>query len=319
MKPFISLCLALLIIPSLAIADQTIGFPKAKPVVDVTFPASWELSFKEGALYAHPRDDASCFIALDTMQATSADPQAAIDEAKQEINDLFKNATIKEPTSNDEGGLNILLVNAEGEDEDGHATIHFALIGKIGEKQIQIMKWIAPTKTFEKYAEAGANIINSIAIHRAAAKLQTYHFPDKQNASFSMSFPADWNVERSNDGAFIEAPDKQFTTTVIAIDVEHIMDATDSIGKSIHERYKSCIWNEGGKPRTHVEEDTGMTLTTNTGVGTAEDGTTHRVGLYQFAKKGSNKFYVISTWAPETAFAKHYEEIESMLSSVQHN
>ena len=133
-----------------------------------------------------------------------------------------------------------------------------------------------------------------------------------------MDVPADWTIDADDKGAFVSSADKKFTATIIAIDMEHIMDATNSIGKDVTARYQSVNWNEGGKPATKVDEATGMTLTSNEGVGVGKDGSTHKLGLFQFAKKGSDKFYVVTTWAPENAVADNAEGILMMLSSINH-
>lgn len=308
----------LLLTPALK-ADQEVSYPKDGPIIDLAFPDDWKVKPKDGVLYAHPEDDAGFFITLAPLEATSEDPSAAVKEVKDEIEDLFKNVTYKEPQTTEAGDIDIMLINAKGEDEDGVANINIWMIAKKGEETLLAMKCISSPEAFEKHAEVGGKIINSISSHGApAVELQTFSYPDKQNPTFTAEVPADWKVEADDKGKFITSADKQFTATIIAIDTEHIMDATNSIGQGVTARYESVVWNEGGKPTIKKDDETGMTLTSNSGIATGADGSSHRLGLYQFAKIGSDKFYVVSTWAAEKAFEANAEAISAMLSSIQH-
>lgn len=325
MKTSKLLILAGLFLTSALMADQTVSFPGDKPVIDISFPSGWELKPKSGSLYAHPEGDSGYFMSLSELEATSADPTAAVEEVKEGIAELFKNVKYQEPQTTEAGDLDIMLLNAKGEDDDGVANINVWMIAKKGEETLLVLKCVSSQAAFEKYAEIGGEIINSITSHDAGgsatnsgAAKQTYAYPDKENPTFVMDVPADWTIEADDKGAFVSAADKKFTATIIAIDMEHIMEATDSIGKDVTARYQSVNWNEGGKPTTKIDEATGMTVTSNEGIGVGKDGSTHKLGLFQFAKKGSDKFYVVTTWAPENAVADNAEGILMMLSSINH-
>jgi hypothetical protein len=319
MKTSFLLALTSLLFSAALKADQTVSFPESSPIIDITFPSSWELKPKSEALYAHPEGDSSYFMSLTALESTSADPQAALAEVKEGIAELFKNVQYQEPQTAKAGDIDIMLINAKGEDADGVANINVWMMAKKGEETRLVLKCVSSQAAFEKYAETGGEIINSITSHASGgAAKQTYSYPNEANPTFVMDVPADWKVEADETGAFVESADKLFTATIIAIDTKHIMDATDSIGKDVTARYQSVNWNEGGKPATKVDEATGMTLTSNEGIGIGKDGSTHKLGLFQFAKIGSDKFYVVSTWAPEKAVAANAEGILMMLSSINH-
>jgi hypothetical protein len=63
--------------------------------------------------------------------------------------------------------------------------------------------------------------------------LQTFSFPNKDNPAFSMKLPANWTIEKDEVGCYIVSLDKQFTCSVIAMNMEHIGDAMESISKKV--------------------------------------------------------------------------------------
>ncbi|MDZ4290039.1 MAG: hypothetical protein U0984_18885 [Prosthecobacter sp.] len=318
MKTCLLLCLTSLLFTAAARADQAVSFPHDKPIIDLAFPDDWKLKPGDGALFAHPEDDAGFFMALSALEATSADPKAAVAEVKEDIEALYKNVKYQEPETTEAGDIDIMLINAKGKDEDGVANINVWMIAKKGEETLLVLKCISSQEAFEKHAEVGGKIIGSIVSHgKKAAAVQHYSYPNKESSKFSVDFPADWKVEADEKGAFVVSADKMFTVTILAIDTEHIMDATESIGKSVTARYASVVWNGGGKPTTKMDDATGMTLTANEGIAKGTDGSSHKLGLYQFAKVGSDKFFVLNTWAPEKAVEANAEGILMMLSSIK--
>jgi hypothetical protein len=50
MKTSKLLILAGLFLTSALMADQTVSYPEAKPIIDISFPSSWELKPKSGSL-----------------------------------------------------------------------------------------------------------------------------------------------------------------------------------------------------------------------------------------------------------------------------
>lgn len=64
--------------------------------------------------------------------------------------------------------------------------------------------------------------------------------------------------------------------------------------------------------------DTGFTLTSNHGEAVHADGTRHVLGLFQYAKIGSKKFYVVNTWALEKTLPDNAAAIDAMMESIRH-
>ena len=317
MKPRLLLCLATLIGTPFSLAGQEASFPAENPLIDLVYPDGWKMETKDDVLYAHPEEDAGFFITLAESAADTA--EGAAKEVKEEIEDLFENVKYEEPQTAEAGELHLMIINAKGEDEDGKANINICMIAKENGESFLVLKCVSSQEAFEEHGELGINVINSITQHGAEkAALQTYSYPNEENPTFAIDFPADWKVTPDETGAFIESANKQFTATILAIDTEHIMEATDSIGQDVTKRFESVVWNEGGKPKTEMDEDTGFTLTSNHGEAVHADGTRHVLGLFQYAKIGSKKFYVVNTWALEKTLPDNAAAIDAMMESIRH-
>jgi hypothetical protein len=311
------LCLAALVCAPFSLAGQKVSFPEADPVIDLVYPDGWKMETKDEILYAHPEDDAGFFITLAESEAET--PEDAAKELKEEVEDLFDNVKYEEPQTAEAGELHLMIINAKGEDEDGKANINICMIAKEGAERFLVLKCVSSQEAFEEHGDLGVDVINSITAHGAeAADLQTYSYPNDENPTFSVDLPADWKVAPDETGAFIESANKQFTATVLAIDTEHIMDAMNSIGQDVTKRFESVVWNEGGKPKTEVDEETGFTITSNLGEAVHADGSRHFLGLFQYAKAGSKKFYVVNTWALEKTLPDNAAAIDAMMASIRH-
>jgi hypothetical protein len=94
------------------------------------------------------------------------------------------------------------------------------------------MQIIPSEQGFKQHSEAGYSVLRSIRPH-SSGKLQTFSFPNKDNPAFSMKLPANWTIEKDEVGCYIVSLDKQFTCSVIAMNMEHIGDAMESISKKV--------------------------------------------------------------------------------------
>jgi hypothetical protein len=301
-----------------AASAHAYSYPEGKPLIDLTIPADWQAKFKSGALFTNPKDDSSYFISITPMKTSSADPAAAVKEAKDQTEELFKNVKYQETQKTEGGGVEILLINAKGEDQEGKANINLWIVGQEGQDTLLLVKCISSQEAFEKHGEAGLELIRSIKAHGKGGSVQTYSYPDKKKPSFVMELPSDWNLEADANGAFVVSADKLFTLNIIPIDVEHINEAMVSIMKKVSAKYESVVWNDGGDPKVNIDEATGNTLVANEGVGKGK-GVEHKLSVYQFAKKGSDKFFVISAWAPMKEADTNGEAALKMLSSIKLN
>jgi len=146
-----------------------------------------------------------------------------------------------------------------------------------------------------------------------SAGMQTYAYPSEDAADFTMDVPSDWAIESDDKGAWIVSADKQFTTSVVVVDTGDIEDAVNSMKDQVGKRYSEVEWAE---PTSHTNPKNGVVLEGNDGL--AEDkGVKFKVGVYVFSKDGSDKAYILNTWAPEATLMNNGAGIMSMLSTAE--
>ncbi len=162
MKKPLLLLLATLLCAPLNRAAETVDYPEKDALISVTVPDGWETKYKNGRLYANPPDDDSYFVELEEMQATPDDGEAAIKEAKESIEASFKNVKYEEIQQTGGNGLGLAIMNAKGEDKDGKANLNAVLIVQPKAKKVILMLCISSQKGFEKYGEAGLEIIQGL-------------------------------------------------------------------------------------------------------------------------------------------------------------
>jgi hypothetical protein len=297
-------------------AEQPVSFPKKEPLIDLSFPDDWELKPKEGVLYAHPAEDASYFMSLAPLEATNADLPAAAAEVKQGVEDLFKNVKYEEPEMTEVGALNIMLINAKGQDEDGKANINLWMIARKDAPTVLLLKCVSSPKAFAKYGEQGLHILKTIAPHGEEAETQTFNYPAEGTPEFSIDFPAEWKMEPNDEGAYVESDDKLIGMNVLMIDTADVDVAMETMKKKIGGAYNSIEWNEGGKPETNKDEALGLTATFENAI--AMDGEVkYSVNFVQYVRKGSDKFLLLFSQQPLKALEKHGDAMAAIIRSIK--
>jgi hypothetical protein len=314
-KPILS-CLASLLFVSISTAQQSVSYPEDKPIIDITFPEDWEVKPKKGVLYAHPADDASFFMSLAPLEATSADTAAGAAEVKEEIEDLFKNVVYQEPEVTEIGDLNVLLINAKGEDEDGKANINLWMITKKDDPTLLLLKCISSQEAFEKHGETGLAVIKTIAAHVAESTTQNFSFPSKENPEYSIDFPADWKMENNDEGTYVESPDKLIAMNVLFIDVADVEVARESMKKKVGDKYGSIEWNQGGEPEVNKDEALGLTAIFDNAVAVDSE-VKYSVNFVQYVRKGSDKFLLLLSQQPLKALDTHGEAMSEIIKSIK--
>jgi len=327
MKAFSIFCLSALVFASTAMAQQVASYPEQRPVIDLSFPDDWTLTTKSGVLYAHPSEDKGFFITLGSLSPRSADQRVALNEIKDDIEGLFRDVEYQKPETVEAGDLTINLINAKGTDEAGKANINIWLIYRDGEDATLALQCISSQQAFEKYADVAGEIINSILPHgeesnapanEAETSVQTYSYPDAENPILTMDLPADWTVATQAQGFQVHSADKLFVATVTPLSTDLIMDAMDTIGQMLTKTFETCVWNGGGKPKTSLDEKTGYSLTENTGVGVRPDRAEFLLRLNQYARVGSDVFFIMSTQVRADAEEANADGTEMMLSSIRY-
>ena len=327
MKSLSLICLSACILASVAPAQQAASYPEEQPIIDLRFPDDWTLKTKEGVLYAHPSADKGFFMSLRPLKTPGATGKAAIKEAKNDIEDLFQDVEYQKPETKQVGDLNFTLINAKGRDQDGQAVINIWLIDRDGGEAPLLLKCVSSPQAFEDHAEVGRDIINSISPHvrksekvtsRAKSDVQTYNYPDEANPTFTMDLPADWTVSNLEGGFRVYSADKKFVATITPLKMDTIMDGMNTIGQMLTKNFETCVWNNGGKCKASLDEKTGYSLTENTGVAENKDGKKFLLRLNQYARQGSDTFFVLSTLVHADAEEANADGIDMMLSSIKH-
>ena len=312
MKNTLLLCLTALAVTPLVNADQTASYPKTEPLIDLTFPDGWELK-QEEALFAHPKDDQSFIVSVAPLQVANDQVAEAVAEVKKLIEENFEGVTYEELQKIEGEGVASLLLQAKGKDSDGKANIFNLIINQPKGESLLLLQMIASPEGFEKYAEAGKQLMLSVKAH---AGVQTFAYPNKKEPLFTVDFPADWKLETTGEGAYVESPDKLIPFNVIMIDSADVGVALESMKKKIGGAYDSIVWNEGKEAQ--VLNDDGLGLTATFDNGQAMDGKDpYVVNFVQYVKKGGDKFMLMFAQYPKAALAKHADNLEAVIKSIK--
>lgn len=162
MKSTFLLCLALLGMTSLALADKTVKYPKTDSMLSLTLPDGWESKFKGDALFANPEDDDSLFIEVTPLEATKKEGAKAIAEIKKSIEADFKNVKYDPINEGGSNGLGLYVLNAEGEDDDGKAFLNAIMISNPDNDQLFLLLCIASPEGMKEHGAGFKSIIDSI-------------------------------------------------------------------------------------------------------------------------------------------------------------
>lgn len=325
MKTTLLLSLAALIYPSLALAEQTLNYPKKNPLVTFSAPDDWKAQMKNGSLFVVSPDGGDVIVEVMTMEAAIDDDAAAVKEARGTVNQDFKNLKLTKTEPAEANGLVVRLLGGEGEDDTGPAHINMALIKHPDASNQILFSLIASKDKAAEYGEACGAMLNSISAAAAAkpaakapavGKVQTFGYPDKSSPEFAVDFPADWKMEPNDEGVYVESPDKLIAMNVLMIDVSDVGVALDSMKKKIGGTYKSIVWNEGGEAEINKDEALGLTATFDNAVAMDED-VKYSVNFVQYVRKGSSKFLLLFSQQPLKALEKHGDALTNIIRSIK--
>ena len=316
----------LVVCASIAQADQTLNYPEKNPLVSFSVPDDWKPKVSNGSLFVVSPDGGEVIVEVMVMEASIKDDAAAVKEAKGTGEQDFKNLKFTKSDPMENNGLTATLLGGEGKDKSGEAHINMVLIKHPQAANQILFSLIASKDSAAKHGAACGAVMGSIhavggdkpkAKALAAGEPVTYAYPSKAKPSFTMEVPADWALEADEKGGYITSADKKFTLNIIPIDIEHIDAAMEDITKKLSAKYDEVVWNEGGDPKVHIDEATGNTLISSEGVGKG-GGYDHKLGVYQFAKKGADKFFILSAWSPlKLADGPNGEAAKKKLMSVK--
>lgn len=326
MKASLTLCLAVLFAAISLKADQTLGYPKKSPLVSFTAPDDWTTKVTGGSLFVVSPDGGDVIVEVMSMEAAVDDDAAAIKEAKSTVDQYFKNLKLTKSDPTETNGLVVTLLGGEGEDDSGPAHINMALIKHPGAKSQILFSLIASKENAAKHGDACGAMMNSIAAAAGkpqaaatgAGKVQTFSYPDEAKPDFTVDFPADWKLKKTDEGVYVESPDKMVATNVIMVDKAEVADAEKALQKNVGERFKEVVWNGGKEPEVNKDEALGLTATFQNAQASNGEGTERfGVNLLSYVRKSGDKSLILLSQFPLRALDKHADAMEAMGRSIK--
>jgi hypothetical protein len=327
MKSSTLLCFALtLISASLTHAEQTLGYPEEKPLITFDVPDDWEVKSQTqgGSLFVVSPDGGDVILEVMTMEAGLDDDEAAFAEAKGTVEEDFKNLELTPSDVVEAKGLMMRLVGGGGEDKSGEAHINMVLIKHPAAETQILFSIIASKENAAKHGAACGAMMESIAAVKAkpkamaGGKLQSFAYPDKDKPDFMVDYPADWVTKTTDEGAYVESPDKLVSLNLLMVPKDEVEIAQEALKKSIGERFKEIVWNEGNDPEVNKDADLGLTATFNNAQASDGDGTEkYSVNLISYVRKSGDKSLILLIQKPLRALEKHADAMESIIKSVK--
>jgi len=307
-----------------AAGGQSIGYPAKSPLLTFNVPEDWTAKTKGSSLFVLSPDGGEVIVEVMDLKAGADNDAAAIKEAEATVDQDFKKLNFTAGQSVKSNGLQIGTLTSKGVDKHGEALINFMLIKHPAVTHQILVSVISSKKGSEKYQDAMFGILTSLAATgkpvAAAApsgkNVQTFSYPSKAKPDFTIDFPADWKMETTAEGAYVESPDKLIPFNVIMIDASNVGVALESMKKKIGSAYSKIVWNEGKAPQVLKDADLGLTATFENGQ--AMDGKDpYVVNFVQYVKKGGGKFLLMFAQYPKAALARHADNLEAVIKSIK--
>lgn len=289
MKTSLFFCLAKMVMVSAAPAAQVAAYPKAEPLLDLTFPDGWEIQNDGDGLLANPKDDGSFTVLAMPLKSTNEQVQQAVTEAKEILAEDFKNLEYEELRKIEGEGVVTLLLQARGEDSEGKVNLGCLIINQPEAKSLIMVQLISSPEGFDKHGDAGLALIKSVKAH---SSFQTFAYPDKMKPLFTVDFPAAWPLEKTELGCYVHSPDNFVAMNVILFDASETDKALEKLKADFGSKHEEILWNEGKDAEVNKEEALKLTVTFENGVAQTE-GKKYSVNLVQYACEGFDKVFVL--------------------------
>jgi len=326
MKSPLLFALTLASFVSVVQAEQSLVYPEKNPLVAFSVPDDWKTQVKHGSLFVVSPDGGDVIIEVSTLAAASDDDEAAVKEAKSTVED-FKNLKLTESEPAKANGLIVTLIGGEGEDDSGRAHLNLALLKHPDAENPILFSLIASKENAEKYGAACGAIVDSLSAAGSAAPaeaaaasddVQTFSYPDAKKPDFAIDFPAAWKVKDTDEGVYVESPDKLVAMNVIMVDKADLADAEETLKKKVGERFKEIVWNKGGDPEVNKDEALGLVAVFQHAAASDGEGTEkYSVNLVSYDRKSGDKSLILLVQNPLRAMDKHAEAMEAVVKSIK--
>jgi len=312
MKIAFVLCAALLL-SSITRAEQVAAYPAAKPLVDFTFPEGWEIQNEGDGLLAHPKGDDSFLVLVMPLESTNEEVDKAITETKELLAENYKELEFEGPQKVEGDGVASLMLQAKGVDDEGKVNLACLIINQPDAKSLILAQLISSPEGFDKHGDAGLALIKSVKAHASA---QTFAYPAGGKPLFMVDFPADWPLEKSDQGCYVVSPDKFVAMNVLLIDAGEVGKALASLKADVGGKFGEIVWNEGKDPEVNKDEALKLTATFENGVA-QDEGKKYAVNLVQYVVEGADKFLVLICQHPLPAPDEMLDAKTAVLKSIK--
>lgn len=143
-------------------AEKIVVYPERSPWLAVALPTNWQLIPAQGTLLASPsEDDESVTVEIVELAAAVGELDAALKETEGTLSD-YRNMKFAKPQKVQQGGLDAIVVNAEGEDEDGKAFLRLVLLSKPEARSYVLLTVAAQQAGVDKHGRAISAMLQSI-------------------------------------------------------------------------------------------------------------------------------------------------------------
>jgi len=313
MKTSLILCLATMVMAYTAPAAQVAAYPKAKPLLDLTFPDGWEIQNEGEGLLASPKDDDSFTVLAMPLKSTNEQVQQAVVEAKEILAEDFKNLEYEELRKIEGEGVVTLLLQAKGADDEGKVNLACLIINQPAAESLILVQLISSPEGFDKHGDAGLALIKTVKAH---ASSKTFAYPAEGKPRFTVDFPADWPLETSEQGCYCYSPDKFVAMNVLILDASEAGKALENIKADIGGKFGEIVWNEGNDPVVNKEEALKLTATFENGLAQS-DGKKYSVNVVQYLQEGADKLLILISQHPLPASDEHLDAKLGILKSIK--
>lgn len=308
-----SLLCAALLLSSIIRAEQVAAYPAAKPLVDLTFPDGWQIQNEGDGLLAHPEDDESFLVLVMRLESTHEEEDKAVIETKEILAEDYKDLEFEAPQKMEGEGVASLMLQAKGADDEGKVNIACLIIKQRDAKSLILLQLVSSPEGFDKHGDAGLALIKSLKAH---ASVQTFAYPSEGKPLFTVDFPEDWPLEKTEQGCYTRSPDKFVAMNVLFIDAGEAGRALENIKADIGGKYEKVVWNEGKEAEVNKDEALKLTATFENGVAQAE-GKKYSLNAVQYLREGSDKMLILICQHPLPAPDEMLDAKTAVLKSIK--
>ena len=153
--------IASLLLSSVSVLAEDIGFPKSKPMIAMTVPDGWEAEYEEDKLYLRAGDE-DIVVEVSALKAPKAEGAKALEEMKESVKEAFKNVEFKPMQEGGSNNLGFYILNGTGEDDQGKAKLTAILVTNGDNDQLFMVFIAASEEGLKEFGEDVDALLKSL-------------------------------------------------------------------------------------------------------------------------------------------------------------